>query len=392
MKLAIILTNDWELFGNGSGDYFKNQKAPLIQLLEPINNHGFKLTIFAEVIQQFNLLQQRHDGLNPNIIASDWEDTIKNLLLEEHDIQLHIHTQLMKSNNGGSKEWSIAKLKCDEMLKIIIEGKRYLESVLKGQNPDYNCIAFRAGGYAIQPSKNVINNLFLAGIKSDSSVTNGLVSSFFNFKKSHSSYLPWFCSTDIINKNTAANSILEIPIFSVPKVDMPIFRIKFPKLYFRIFHSIRLTKEEIRWVNQIEKEKKLSSYSIKEKYQAQALKSLPKLLFYKLIQPHSLQFDYDKIPARILVKYLVKKWKAINNMNVAYSDKFSNCYIPVILTGHAKDHYSNYNIDLFLKLLKSELQGNCESLTYTGFYNNYLANLHEYDLLEEILYSKRLLK
>jgi hypothetical protein len=348
--------------------------------------------VFAEVIQQLNLFQQSSENLNSDGIAKDWEDTIKNLLFEGHDIQLHIHPQLIQKSSGYSKEWSIANLESDEMFDVICSCKNYLESVLKEQNANYECIVFRAGGYAIQPSENVINNLFSAGIRSDSSVTNGLISSFFNFKHSYSSYLPWFCSTDIRKKNIAESSILEVPIFSVSRIDIPILRVKFPELYYLLFHSVRLTKEEIQWINQTKKAKKHATYSIKEKYRAQASRSILKLLFYKLIQPYSLQYDYDKIPARVLIKYLEKKWKVINNLDDASLEKFSNCYIPVVLIGHAKDHYSNYNIDLFLSLLKSEFQGNCESLTYSGFYNHYISNLKEYELLDENLYFNKLLK
>jgi hypothetical protein len=392
MKLGIILTNDWELFGNGSGDYFENQKVPLIELLKSINSHGFKLTVFAEVIQQFNLLQDSSDILNSKGIAKDWEDTIKKLLIEEHDVQLHIHPQLIRGSNEHLSEWSIANIKNDEMLNIIRKGKNYLESVLKEQNANYECIVFRAGGYAIQPSENVINNLFLAGIKSDSTVTRGLVSSFFNFRHSYSSYFPWFCKTDIRKKNIDDNSILELPIFSVSRIDMPIIRVMFPKLYYLLFHFVGLTKEEVQWIKQTKRAKTQSTYSIKEKYQAEASKSILKLLFFQLIQPYTLQFDYDKIPARVLIKYLLKKWKAICNLNDDSLEKFSNCYIPIVLIGHAKDHYSNYNIDLFLKLLKSEFHEDYESLSCSSFYNHYVSNLEGYELLGEKLYSNMLLK
>jgi len=52
MKLALILTNDWELFGDGSGDYFEIQHKPLEELLDTVEDHGAKLTVMAEVGQQ----------------------------------------------------------------------------------------------------------------------------------------------------------------------------------------------------------------------------------------------------------------------------------------------------------------------------------------------------
>ena len=52
MRFRIILTNDWELFGNGRGDYFEIQHNPLKELMEVISVYDAKLTIFAEVAQQ----------------------------------------------------------------------------------------------------------------------------------------------------------------------------------------------------------------------------------------------------------------------------------------------------------------------------------------------------
>lgn len=387
MNLAIILTNDWELFGNGSGDYFKNQKEPLNDLLKSINGHGFKITLFAEVIQQLNLIGQPYDYKMAHVITSDWEKTIKDLLAEGHDIQLHIHPQLLKNKDETQSEWSIANLNKVEMYEVICDGKNYLESVLRMQDPNYECIAFRAGAYAIQPSHNVLNNLYKAGIKCDSSVTNGLVSSLYDFRNSYSSYFPWFSNANVTEKNKDETSILEIPIFSVSKIDSPFFRVKFPFHYNLFFHYTRLTKKEMQWIHQTKKGK-TSSYSLKEKYQSQASKSLLKLVYYKIIQPHSFQFDYDKVPARVLIKYLVK---LNNRLQSNKLDKYENCFIPVVLIGHAKEHHSNDNMILFMELLKQEFQTQYKSFTISEYYQHFMNHLKTYEQLENDLNSEKLL-
>jgi hypothetical protein len=44
MRLGLVLTNDWELYGDGSGDYFEVQERPLRSLLRAAEDYGAKIT------------------------------------------------------------------------------------------------------------------------------------------------------------------------------------------------------------------------------------------------------------------------------------------------------------------------------------------------------------
>jgi hypothetical protein len=71
---------------------------------------------------------------------------------------------------GGRKIQSLES--ADE---LIIRGKEYLERLLRPVDPSYQCIAFRAGGYGIQPNdKELIGALLAAGFKIDSSIVPGM--------------------------------------------------------------------------------------------------------------------------------------------------------------------------------------------------------------------------
>ena len=52
MKIGLVFTNDWELFGDGSGDYFEVQHNPLKDLLKVFDKYNAKLSIMAETFQQ----------------------------------------------------------------------------------------------------------------------------------------------------------------------------------------------------------------------------------------------------------------------------------------------------------------------------------------------------
>lgn len=389
MKLAIILTNDWEIWGNGKGDYFAEQKEPLLSLLKCFDSYKAKLTVFAEVVQQLNSLKQVHSDDTYRKIATDWNETIVELVNKGHDVQLHIHPQIINSDTVNYDNWSISSLQKPEMLELIIKCKNQIEGTIKKFNQNYNCIAFRAGGYAIQPSKSVIDNLLLAGIKCDSSVTKGLYDSYYNFKHAYSHYFPWFSNSDICLKTENDDSILEIPIFSVSKLDSPALRVLFPQLYYILFHSCRLSKGYSNWLkwNKIEKNK----MSLKDKYSAEFKNSILKLVFSKVMQPSSLQFDYDKIPANVLINYLKIKWKKIVGNSNLNQEKFNNCYIPIVLIGHVKEFHSTYNIDQFLNLLSVDFSGNYEFLTISEFYNHFRSNSQIYSELDNYLKTNNLL-
>ena len=388
MKLAIILTNDWELFGNGQGDYFINQKEPLISLLKIVNSHQAKLTVFAEVIQQLNALLQASSSERLRDIASDWEKTITELVKQGHDVQLHIHPQLLE-NDLNYSNWSIANLPKSEMLDILSDCKKYLEKIIKKEIQNYDCLAFRAGGYAIQPSMVVIENLLSAGIKCDSSVTKGLFDSYYNFKHSYSYYFPWFCKSDVCLKQNANDSLLEIPIYSVPKMESTVLRVLFPQLYYLLFHSSKLSRDYRNWLK-LKKQSK-AKHSFKDLYSAEFKKSMVKLILSKIIQPSAMQFDYDKIPAKILLHYIKKKWNKIISYKLKNSEQFDNCYIPIVLIGHVKELHSTYNIEQFLELLNIELSGSYEFLTISEFYNNFISNSSLYNKLDDHLRSNGLL-
>ena len=383
MKLAIILTNDWELFGNGQGDYFINQKEPLNSILEVIEFYQAKLTVFAEVVQQLNILKQASSDERSKAIASDWEETVSELVQQGHDVQLHIHPQLIDNKISDHTKWSIANFQRLEMFNIISECKNYIEKTISNSNKDYKCLAFRAGYFANQPSNIVIENLLKAGIKCDTSVTKGLFGGFYDFRNSYSHYFPWFCKSNICLRDNEKGALLEIPIYSIPKLDSPFLRAVFPAFYYRLFHSTRLSKEEKCWLK--EDKIKGSGYTNKESYSAQFKYSSRRFIFSKLITNSSIQFDYDQIPARILVRFIKGKWNEINNSNIKKDVQFDKCYLPVVLIGHAKNLKSTYNIEQFLKLLTPAFSDSYEFFTISSYYNQFLSNLSIYDRLDNHL-------
>ena len=89
--IALILTNDWELFGEGDGDFESLQKRRLSGLLKTAEKHSAPLTVFAEVGQQFSHLHAGKSWPHLAQIAIDWELSLQDAVARGHDVQLHYH-------------------------------------------------------------------------------------------------------------------------------------------------------------------------------------------------------------------------------------------------------------------------------------------------------------
>jgi hypothetical protein len=159
-----------------------------------------------------------------------FEDQLQRAIHQGHDVQLHLHPHWMTST-FDRKKWEMdeSKFKLSDMgyrgrkiqslesaEELIIRGKKYLEGLLRPIDPSYQCVAFRAGGYAIQPNeKELISALLSAGFKIDSSIVPGM---FFksnvnqiDFRRVPSKF-PYRMGTRYGIDQEDSRGILEIPI------------------------------------------------------------------------------------------------------------------------------------------------------------------------------------
>ena len=90
--IDLCFTNDWELYGDGSGDYYEVQHNPTLELLKYLEKNNAGMTFFAEIGQQITF---KNSGLEKyQKIASDGEILLNSALDNPlNDVQLHIHPQ-----------------------------------------------------------------------------------------------------------------------------------------------------------------------------------------------------------------------------------------------------------------------------------------------------------
>ena len=174
MKRAphLILTVDYELFGNGSGCLDACVLQPAERMMQIAERFAAPLTYFAEVLEFIALADQAHDHRA--------RDQLREALARNHDVQLHLHPQWSGAKRKAQGAWQldmdlwrIGDLPQEQVRGLVRQGRQWLESEIAINISGYRCLAFRAGGWCIQPSEKVIAALLEEGFEIDSTVAPG---------------------------------------------------------------------------------------------------------------------------------------------------------------------------------------------------------------------------
>lgn len=235
--IKIIISGDYEVFGNGTGDVMNCMIKPTNDILNICDRHGVKYTIFAEMCEYWAFKKYSKDlkndlGYMPHIeIENQLHDAIK----RGHDVQLHLHPQWIGAEYKN-KKWILnykwwrlpsaphglgAKDDIKSLRGIFHTGKSDLEYLLKVVSPEYQCIAFRAGAYCIQPVRDVFNAMKAVGIYIDSTVHKWDYNIddpyYYDFRNAYSNVEPWRTHPEDINRLECKGegNIIEVPILSV---------------------------------------------------------------------------------------------------------------------------------------------------------------------------------
>jgi len=349
MKLGLVFTNDWELYGDGSGNYYELQEAPLKTLLATLESHGAKLTVMAEVGQQWAYLQVGEKESWAREIAESWERTLEDAVKRGSDVQFHLHPQWLSAKHRNGRwildlnHWAISSLDEQTIEEVLRKGKGYLDTLLKRVDSRYECVAFRAGAYCIQPSKVVIRNLVKAGVLCDSSLTKGMVNPlFFDYRDAYSNIEPWFVSEqDIRYKNHEAEGLLEIPIHSLMCWDSPLLRKHLaPALFYRMFFGVRLAQVDRDWISR-STQRRLKGYPLHKRPFLMGKVLSPRWWLANLLSRSAIQLDYDFLPSELFIHLLER----ILEDNKSGDERI----LPVIASGHTKDMQGPDNVSRILE-------------------------------------------
>ena len=173
----LILTVDYELFGNGSGCPAKCVIAPTERILSIASRYSTPVTLFVEALEFMAMEGERATSADADAVKAQ----IRSAVRSGHDVQLHLHPQWVNASFGTNhrwaldlEKWRIGDLKVNEVAQLLASGKAWLETVLRPVESNYACYAFRAGGWCIQPSLLVLQALNELDFRVDSTVAPGL--------------------------------------------------------------------------------------------------------------------------------------------------------------------------------------------------------------------------
>jgi hypothetical protein len=173
--IRLVLTLDYELFGTGAGDVTRHMLEPTSHLLHIADDHDVPITVMAEVAE---ILAWENEP------SWDWavravEGQLMDALRTGHDVQLHLHPAWFRARHRDGRwqpdfdEYALPGLPVERIRQYIAEGVTYLNELGQRVDPQYRCTAFRAGGWLIQPSQDIVSALVKAGISIDTTVFPG---------------------------------------------------------------------------------------------------------------------------------------------------------------------------------------------------------------------------
>ena len=227
MKIRIFLTFDHELPLGGLHTSYENALfEPTRRVMEMADKHGVKVTFFSDVLCAY-----RYRDWDPANFYVPYKNQLQSAVRNGHDVQLHIHPHWLTTGHDGtrflpSKDFSLSDFKNDTRFGgipgIISLSIKNLNDICAPVNENFQCIAFRAGGYSVYPDSEILfKSLYDQGIRYDSSMAKGYFFcsslSTVDFRKLPK--LPnWIIDPrDYHSPLTDTPGVLEIPIATIPK-------------------------------------------------------------------------------------------------------------------------------------------------------------------------------
>lgn len=207
----ILLTYDYEVFFVKFGTIDNSLLIPTLELVKEMNKHSMKGTFFVDVLFLDYLRRQGDHAAYDRII-----NQLKWLISCGHRIELHIHPHWLDTDKGivDFKRYRLQAFSEEEQSSIFAKGLEILYSITKSEDAGYKVLAYRAGGWCIQPFSELYNTFKEYDIRIDSSVASGMYqkssSHFFDFRNAPNKEYYNFSKEITVEKTDG--EFIEIPI------------------------------------------------------------------------------------------------------------------------------------------------------------------------------------
>ena len=239
-KKKIILSYDYELFfGDRSGTVLKSIIEPTNKLMAVMEQNGFRGNFFVDF-----LMFRELEKLSDERAVADLQllkDQVRDMVRRGHRVELHLHPHWIDAKYKGDGTWdfsdfthySLSSLDEETIVEMFKDGTSYLNKLAGEVEPGYKIVAFRAGGWAVQPFDKLKKGFEASGIKIDSSASLGAYSTKenqgYDFRLMPDKAMYRF--SDDVCKEVKEGQFLEVPITS--------YKMSFLKKVIGLFSPIR---------------------------------------------------------------------------------------------------------------------------------------------------------
>lgn len=251
--INILLTFDYELpLGGVTKSFDDSLFQPTRQLFDFADNMKVPLVFFADILSYVRFREE-----NIKSYSEGFKEQMQFAIGKNHDVQLHIHphwldTEITQNEFTPSDHFMLSDFQNNSIHSIdtiITKGYNELTSLCQEVKSNYECTAYRAGGYNLSPCfSEIIKSLIRKGIKYDSSVVPGYyfisAQNKVDFRKVPSKP-NWYLSPNSEITKEGSEGLWEVPIASIPKTPFEVptsFKMKkyahrSPKARGKMMHS-----------------------------------------------------------------------------------------------------------------------------------------------------------
>ncbi|MGM0567307.1 MAG: hypothetical protein ACQESX_11155 [Bacteroidota bacterium] len=348
--INILLTFDYELpLGGISRSYDHSLFAPARRLLHFADELKVPLVFFADVLSDLRFSQK---GITS--FSNPFRMQLREAMDAGHDVQLHLHPHWLNTEVEDGRFFPGNPFRLgdfaengnpDKIHEIVAQGVEHLQNIARKTDSAYRCLAYRGGGYNLEPGRReILGALLQHGLQYDSTIVPGYV---FYSQQNRVDYrnVPdkpnWFLHPDIGLRQPAEEGLWEVPVASVPKrfFEMPTaFKMK--------KYAHRAPEERGRMIHSPEK------LSFKEKWQMLMANRMLTVDNFTYAQKY-LNGMFD----RYIAKY--QNYEEISLALIGHPKSMGNYAFELLegLIHHIREHYpAKANFTTFRKLAEESKQ------------------------------------
>jgi hypothetical protein len=221
-RVIVLVHDDWEIRGNGTGNVADLQYLPSLFLLRLARELGLRVTFMAEVMQQLAMSHFAAAHRNLRIQTALWEECLAMYAEEGHDVQLHIHphwheARFEKGFFRLGHNWNLATYPDAARTEILGSAISYLTTLMRKLDPQYAVHSFKAGSWGLQPSGGLLRDLDRAGVRlvMGPGKAIALKSPYFeaDYRAMEEDLLPYYPNFDNVERvSTRAQRIVVLPL------------------------------------------------------------------------------------------------------------------------------------------------------------------------------------